>query len=133
MGARILTFMTANNLKNLSHFSEQVLGISRQRLHAWLYKPLSDVEARPLLKCADALGTSPDYLLGDSDDPRPLMALEMREFQLVQAFQVLAEADQDRLLQTAAAWAGTAASAPSTAAPFRAKTPVNVEHEGVKK
>jgi hypothetical protein len=123
MGERIVMFMKANGLTNRSQFAEGTLGISRQRFHRWLYVELGDVEARPLIRCAEVLTTNPDYLLGDSDDPRPAMALEAREFELVQAYRVLSEVDQDRLLQTAAAWVGQAESAPSTSAPFRLKYP----------
>lgn len=119
MGERIIMFMQANGLSNRAQFAEQVLGISRQRFHRWLTKPLGDVEARPLLRCAEVLNTNPEYLLGDTDDPRPGMALELREFQLVEAYRVLSETDQDRLLDTAAAWVGETDSAPSTSAPFR--------------
>lgn len=106
MGERILLLMAESRLTNHSQFSENVLGISRQRFHAWLYKPLRDVEARPLLRCAEVLGTNPDYLLGDSDDRRPAKALDLREHKLVEAYRVLSETDQQRLLQTAAAWIG---------------------------
>lgn len=112
-------FMAANSITNRAQFAEGVLGISKQRFHKWLYRQHGDVEARPLLRCAEALGTNPDYLLGDSDDPRPSMALELREAQLVEAFRVMKESDRDRLLQTAAAWVSEAPSAPSTSAPFR--------------
>lgn len=119
MGERILQFFAPNGITNKAHFAENVLGISRQLFHAWLYKPLADVSAKPLLRCADVLHTNADYLIGESDDPRPALALEYREFQLVEAYRVLKEADQDRLLATAAAWVTDAESAPSTSAPFR--------------
>lgn len=119
MGERILMFMAANNITNRAQFAEGVLGISKQRFHKWLFTEMGDVESRPLLRCAEALSTNPDFLLGDSDDPRPTMALELREFQLIEAFRTMKESDQDRLLQTAAAWVLEAPSVPSAAAPFR--------------
>jgi hypothetical protein len=119
MGSRIMMYMTANGYSNRAHFAEQMLGISKQRFHKWLYVEMRDVEARPLIRCADLLNTNPDFLLGDTDDPRPGMSLEMREYQLVEAFRTLTEKDQDRLLQTAAAWVLEAPAAPSASAPFR--------------
>jgi hypothetical protein len=121
MGERILMYMAANGYSNRAHFAEHMLGISKQRFHKWLYEEMRDVEARPLVHCAELLNTNPDFLLGDSDDPRPAMALELREFQLVEAFRTLSEKDQDRLLQTASAWVLEAPSPASTSAPFRIK------------
>lgn len=123
MGERILLFMTANQITNRAQFAEGVLGISKQRFHKWLFVEMGDVEAKPLLTCAEALNTNPEYLLGVSDDPRPGMPLEMREYQLVEAFRVLSETNQDLLLQTAATWVGESAQAPSTSAPFRVALP----------
>jgi hypothetical protein len=124
MGQRILDFMTANNVTNQAQFAEGLLGISRQRFQNWLYVDMRDVEATPLLRCADALGTNPEYLLGITDDPRVTAALDYREAQLVDAYRELSATDQDRLLKLAADWVGEAASAPSAAAPFRRLTPL---------
>lgn len=125
MGERILLFMKANNITNNAQFAEGVLGISRQTFHAWLYKEMNPdkISAKPLLLCAEALSTNAEYLLGISDDPRSEHHLSYREAQLVDAFRVLSEKDQDRLLRTAADWVGDAAQVPSTAAPFRILLP----------
>lgn len=123
MGERIMAFMAANNITNRAQFAEGVLGISKQRFYKWLFVPLSDVEAKPLLRCAEILGTNPEYLLGVSDDPRPGLSLSLREYQLVEAYRVLSATDRDRLLQTAAAWVGEATAPASVAAPFRVGIP----------
>lgn len=124
-------FMTANNVTNHADFAERTLGISRQTFHAWLFKPINpkNVGAVPILRCAELLGTNAEYLLCVHDDPRPEMALEMREFELLQSFRVLGETDQDALLKTIAAWVGRAEAAPSVAAPFRAKHPADAPEE----
>lgn len=119
MGRRIRTLMTANNITNQAQFAEGVLGISRQRFHAWLHKELRDVEAKPILRCAEALSTNAEYLLCISDDPRPTHAVSYREAQLIEAFRVLSETDQDRLLKNATDWIGQTESARTSAAPFR--------------
>jgi hypothetical protein len=58
MGRRILGFMGAYRITNHADFAENVLGISRQRFHAWLYKKIDpeNIAAQPILKCAEALG-----------------------------------------------------------------------------
>lgn len=119
MGSRIIALMTANNVSNRASFAEGVLGISRQRFHKWLYTTMRDVEAQPILRCADALSTNAEYLLGISDDPRPAFALEYREAQLLQAFRTMSETDQDRILQTASAWVGATITPATASAPFR--------------
>lgn len=118
MGRRILAFMTANNVSNRAQFAEGVLGISRQRFHAWLFRPIEAVEAKPLLVCAEALGTNAEYLLGVSDDPRPEYALDYREAQLVDAYRVLSDKDKERLLKNAADWVGETEGPRSVGAPF---------------
>lgn len=121
MGKRIIAFMTANNFRNRSHFAEGVIGISKQRFHQWLYKPMdpSNVGARPILLCAEALGTNAEYLLCLSDDPRAEASLTYEEAQLVQAYRDLPPDDQAKLLAIAADWVARAATKPSTSAPFR--------------
>lgn len=86
MGERLLVFMMANNVQNQAQFAEGVLGISRQRFQNWLYVEMRDVEAKPLLRCAEVLSTNPEYLLGLTDDPRPLRHLTLRESQLLDAY-----------------------------------------------
>lgn len=119
MGARIIGLMKVNGLENFSQFAEQVLGISRQRFHAWLYKDLRGVEAKPLVRCAEALHTSPNYLMGLTHDPAPETALEGRERELIEAFRSLLPADQAKLLKIANDWVETSPLPPSAAAPFR--------------
>lgn len=109
----------ANGIEpNYSQFAEGVLGISRQRFHAWLYKELKDVEAKPLQKCVEALNTNANYLLGLTDDPRPEFALQYREAQLVEAFRVLSATDQEKLLKNANDWVAMSDSARSVSAPY---------------
>lgn len=120
MGQRILMFMAANNVTNQAQFAEGVLGISRQRFQNWLYVDMRDVEAKPLLRCAEVLSTNAEFLLGQTDDPRPLRHLGLRESQLLDAFRVMSEQDQDRLLKVAADWVDQAPAPASIAAPFRA-------------
>lgn len=120
-GERIITFLTANNVLDRREFAEGVLGVTVDELNRWIYTPDAEPPLRPLLRMADVLSTNAEYLLGESDDPRPGMVLDFREFQLVQAFRELSPAQQDLLLKTASAWhqetGGTAA------APFRVTPP----------
>lgn len=132
MGRRILGFMGAYQITNHADFAENVLGISRQRFHAWLYKPISpeNVAAQPILKCAEALGTNAEYLLCITDDPRAETSLTYMESQLVQAFRDLADdTDRERLLAIAADWVARASSPPSSSAPFRVPLPAALEKE----
>lgn len=124
MGERILTFMKANGITNHASFAESVLGVSRQSFHSWIYKPINPekVAARPLLMCADALNTNPEYLLCISDDPRPGMALTFEEANLVQAFRALSAVDRGRLLKNAADWLSESQAPATSAAPFRARS-----------
>jgi transcriptional regulator with XRE-family HTH domain len=121
MGQRILDFMRANNVTNKAQFAEGVLGISKQRFQQWLYVEIRDVSAAPLLRCADVLGTNPEYLLGATDDPRPLRQIGLREAQLLDAFRVMDEKDQDRLLKQATDWVTESGQPASALAPFRLK------------
>lgn len=123
MGRRILAFMVANNITNRAQFAEGVLGISKQRFHHWLYRESSDVEAKPILRCAEVLGTNPEYLLGMTDDPRPLRYLGHRESELLMAYRSMSEKDQDRLLKVAADWVQETLTPASAAAPFRIPAP----------
>lgn len=125
MGARILTFMQANGIENRAQFAEGVLGISRQRFHGWLYNKIDPalIPAKPLLLCAEALGTNAEYLLGLTDDPRVETSLDHLEAQLVQAFRDMPEPDRDRLLSIAASWVGASGAKATTAAPFRSLLP----------
>lgn len=117
--------MAANHITNKAQFAEGVLGISRQTFQAWLYKEINPekVSAKPLLLCAEALGTNAEYLLGVTDDPRVEHSLSYREAQLVEAFRVLSDKDRDRLLRMATEWVGESVQQASTAAPFRALLP----------
>lgn len=126
MGGRILEFMTANNLTDRDEFAH-ALGITRERFNAWLYRDIKDVEVRPLLRCADALTTNAEYLIGDSDDPRPVAALDWREHQLLTTFRDLPKEKQDLLLQTASAWHVQGDATPTTNAPFRIAVPAGEE------
>lgn len=119
MGERIGAFMVANNITNRAQFAEGVLGISKQRFQNWLYVEMRDVEAKPILKCAEALGTNPEYLLGLTDDPRPLRYLEDDEAELLMAYRSLDDKDKGRLRKSAADWLQETSTAASTAAPFR--------------
>lgn len=125
MGQRILDFMRANGITNRASFAENVLGISRQSFHAWLYTPINPekVAARPLLMCAEALSTNPEYLLCISDDPTTRLALTLEEAHLVQAYRSLSPTDRLRLMKNAADWIAESPMMPSTAAPFRAPLP----------
>lgn len=119
MGERITAFMVANNVTNRAQFAEGVLGISKQRFQNWLYVEMRDVEAKPILKCAEVLGTNPEYLLGLTDDPRPLRYLEDGEAELLMAYRSMSDQDRDRLRKVAADWVHETATPASTAAPFR--------------
>ncbi len=120
MGQRIVDLLKVNNIQNRAAFAEGVLGISRQRFHKWLYGEMRDVEAKPLLKCADALGTNPEYLLGLTDDLRPQhSALDDQETQLVDAFRSMSRQDQERLLKNAADWSDESTAPATSGAPFR--------------
>jgi transcriptional regulator with XRE-family HTH domain len=123
MGERIIAFMVANNVVNHDEFAEGILGISVQQFKSWLYEAQETVDAKPLLRCADALNTNAEYLLGESDDPRPQRALEWPEHQLLQAFRDLNPDQQELLLTTATAW-HLQLKTPSTAHPFLAAVPV---------
>ena len=78
------------------------------------------------------MGTSPEFLLGITDDPRPEYALEYPEAQLVDAYRVLTPADQERLLTIAADWVSQAGQNRSTAAPFRAPKPITSSQKETK-
>lgn len=133
MGRRILAFMTANQLENKAHFAEKVLGISRQTFHAWLYREMDagKIAARPILQCADALSTNPEYLLCITNDPRPAAALAVDEDRLLDAFRTMDDSDRDKLLSIAADWSARSANGgKSAAAPFRVPSPArHVAHE----
>jgi hypothetical protein len=121
MGRRILGFMGAYRITNHADFAENVLGISRQRFHAWLYKKIDpeNIAAQPILKCAEALGTNAEFLLCITDDPRAETSLTYQEHVLVQAFRDLSnDNDRERLLSIAAGWVAQATTTPSTSAPF---------------
>lgn len=121
--------MRANGIENSAEFAEATVKISKQTFHAWVYKSINpeNIAAAPMIRCARALGTNPDYLMLLSDDPRPEYALSSRESQLVEAFRVLEEKDQDRLLRAAADWVNESPSPPSALAPFRAPMPQTPE------
>jgi transcriptional regulator with XRE-family HTH domain len=120
MGRRILTLMQANYITGKAELARRI-GVSRQTFQAWLYNPINaeNVAALPLLKCADVLNSDPRFILGESDDPRPRMALSYQEMTLVQAYRDLSEKDQERLLKNAADWQSESQRAPSQASPFR--------------
>lgn len=126
MGRRILDFMKANGSPTSAEVAETI-GLTPERFDEWLYTEVSDIEAAPLLRAADALSTNAEYLLGIADDPRPLRHLHWREMQLMDAFRDLSPEQQDLLLMTATAWHNQAATAPSASAPFRVPVPANGE------
>jgi hypothetical protein len=125
MGARILAFMHANGIDNRAQFAEGVLGVSRQRFHGWLYNKIDPalIPAKPLLLCAEALGTNAEYLLGLTDDPRVETSLDHLEAQLIQAFRDMPEPDRDRLLSIAASWVNQSPTPATASAPFRSPLP----------
>ncbi len=118
MGERIVDLMKIHGLNDRDSFAAAI-GLTSERFSSWLFVDQRSVEARPLLRCADALSTNPEYLLGDSDDIRAQDSLGWREHQLVSAFRELSEEQQDLLLKTASAWHQQAQTAPSAAGPFR--------------
>lgn len=121
MGDRILTHMQALGYDNHAHFAEQMVGVSRQTFHAWLYKDIDPekVAAAPILRCAELLSTNAEYLLCVIDDFRPETALTIDEAHLIQAYRSLTEQDRARLMKNAADWLAESSTAPSAAAPFR--------------
>lgn len=120
MGQRILTLMSANGIKNRAQFAE-ALGISRQRFHGWLYNKMDRdaIPATPVLRCADLLGTNPEYILGIHDDLRVETSLTSQEAVLLQAFRDLGVVDQERLLAIAADWVSASSEVATSSAPFR--------------
>jgi hypothetical protein len=126
MGRRILELMAFYQIKNHAQFAEGVLGVSRQLFHAWLYNPMNPdkIGAKPVLLCAEALGTNAEYLLCISDDPRPETSLSIEEAQMVQAMRDLADpAEIDKLLTIAADWVSRSGKAKTAADPFRVRPP----------
>lgn len=118
MGERILAFMSANYVTDMEEFAEGLLGIAADELYAWIY---DDVEpetlpVRPMLLCAEALGTNAEYLICASDDPRPGHLLTYDENVILQAYRDADDEGRQQLVRDAIEVARTAA--PSSASPY---------------
>lgn len=88
MGERILAFMNANCITNMEEFAEGILGIPVRAFRSWLYERVDpeSLPVKPIVLCADALGTNAEYLTCMSDDPRPGVMLTYDESVLLQSF-----------------------------------------------
>lgn len=135
MGERILAFMSANYITDLAEFAEGVVGVPRATLESWIFDAL-DPEAlpvKPILLCAEALGTNAEYLTGMSDDPRPWTTLTYDENVLLQSFRDIKDPRvRDRVLRRAATRAAESRPRPHQNLPFpqlppRLEPPANEE------
>lgn len=118
MGERILAFMSANYVTDMEEFAEGLIGIAADDLFAWIYDDVDPetLPVKPLLLCAEALGTNAEYLICMSDDPRPGQLLTYDENVILQAFRDADEAGRQRLVHEAIEVARTAA--PSSGSPY---------------
>lgn len=120
MGERLLAFMSANYVKDLEEFAEGLVGVPLATLLSWIYGPVDPetIPVKPLLVCADALGTNIEYLACISDDPRPRVPLTYDENVLLQAFRDAEAEGQSRLMKAALEIAAGSPARPHSASPY---------------
>lgn len=120
MGERILAFMSANYITDVKEFAEGLIGVPYDTFLSWIYGAVAPdtVLAKPILLCAEILGTSPEYLICLSDDPRRGLELTYDESLIVQAFRDANRPGRQKLLQAAFEIAGTGSARPQPASPF---------------
>lgn len=118
MGERILAFMSANYVTDMEEFAEGLLGIAAGDLYVWIYDDVDPetLPVKPMLLCAEALGTNAEYLICVSDDPRPGQLLTYDENVILQAFRDANDEGRQQLVRDAIEIARTAA--PSSGSPF---------------
>jgi hypothetical protein len=135
VGERVLAFMSANYITDFDEFAEGVVGIPASTFRHWLFNHKIEPQALPvgpMLLCADALGTNPEYLTCMSDDPRPGVMLSYDEGVLLQMYRDIAlPRARAELIARAEELMAAHPMPPNTASPFtrapirRQKPPAN--------
>lgn len=120
IGERLLAFMSANYITDVKEFAEGLLGVPYDVFLGWIYGSVDpeEIPAKPMLLCAEILGTSAEYLTCLSNDPRRGHELTYDESVIIQAFRDASRPGRQKLLRDALEIAGTGSARPQPGSPF---------------
>mgnify|MGYP006921740449 FL=1 len=113
--------MSANYITDIDEFAETIVGVPADEFRSWIFDSVDpdSLPVKPVLLCAEALGTNAEYLLCISDDPRPGEMLNYDESVILFAFRAITDsAVRARLLQEVEGLAARFSSSPSPNQPF---------------
>jgi len=88
MGARIYTGMLAIGNTSVRDVARKA-NVPHQTLHRWMHEHATSTDARSLLRVADAVGLSLNWILDGEGSPHKRMPVSPTEAQLVESYRRL--------------------------------------------